>query len=88
MESNTVLHDRSVYAEILTAAFLAACATPYGIELLAERLDNRSFIRKDAVLEIPFVFIFRAKPRARHIGAAEIGHLAIGDDAFEMHTRA
>ena len=53
------LHDGPVCAEILAAAFDAACAAPYGIELFAERLDNGTFIREDAVLEIPFVFIFR-----------------------------
>ena len=82
------LHDGPVCAEILAAAFDAACAAPYGIELFAERLDNGSFIRKDAVLEIPLIVVFRAKPRACQIGAAKIGCFAIGDDAFEMHTRA
>ena len=88
LEVTLYLHDGPVCAEILAAAFDAACAAPYGIELFAERLDNGSFIRKDTVLEIPLIVVFRAKPRACQIGAAKIGCFAIGDDAFEMHTRA
>ncbi len=80
--------DRSDPAVFLSATLEAACTSPYRIELFAERIKERGFIGKQAILEVATTVAFCAETGTCQIGASEIGSFSIGDYALEVYARA
>ena len=73
---------------MFSAATIAAeRASPDGIELLDEWIDEGRIICQDTVLEVALAFGLRTHARAGEVRRSEIRLDAIYDDALEMDTR-
>ena len=69
-------------------AVAAEVASPDGIELFDEWIDECGIVGQNAVLEVALALRLRTHPRTSEIRRAEVRLHAIHDDALEMHTRA
>ena len=91
MQARTVLalcaNQRTVGAVLFAVARRAKVTAPDRIELFDERSDNGRRIGQDAVFKIAALHTLSAHARARKVGAAEIGGLAVDDDTLEVNPR-
>ena len=87
LNHNNLLLQGAIRTECPAAAFAAMFAAPDGIELFRQRFDKGRIVGQYPVLEIAPRLTLGSHASTGQIGAAEIGPLAVGNDAFEMDTR-
>ena len=81
-----LLHDR-VAAEILPAAVPASESSPYRVEVVHCRSDERRVVREDARLEVAPASGFHSHAGTREVGGAYVGLLPVEYEDLEVHPR-
>ena len=87
LERWQLFHNR-VSAAFLPATVLASESSPYRVEVVHCRSDERRVVREDARLEVAPASGFHSHACAREVGRTYIGLLPVKNEYLEMHPRA
>ena len=76
-----------ITAKVVATAVSAKVSSPYGVKLFDKRFNKCRVVGKNAVFKVALLHAFRAHPRTRQVGRAEIRLAPVNDDTLEMHSR-
>ena len=87
VQNRLFFHDW-IPTELLSTALYAPEPRPYGIELVHGSFHKSGVISQDTGLEVAAGLAFHAEASTGEVGGADVCHLQVEDDDFEMDARA